>query len=319
MRTCCMCHQEKPEADFAFRSIATGVRQDHCRVCHAAYRRQHYLDNREEYIQREVARITGYRLDNQLRLFEYLSTRVCVDCGESDVLVLEFDHRDPAKKKQAVTYIAARKSWKFVEAEIAKCDVRCANCHRRRTAVQQHWMKGSLVVVAGLPIPRVDVATTLDVTMTSMRTCTGCGVAQPLDQFSVKNKETGRRARRCHTGVATYGRNHYRRKTSEYLGRAKRNKRAYRARNRSLMTEYMQDKQCVDCGEHDPMVLEFDHRDGVDKENDVARLMATGSWALIASEIAKCDIRCANCHRRRTAERFGWLKRSLQLSAAKMA
>jgi hypothetical protein len=52
-----MCHQEKPEADFAFRSIATGVRQDHCRVCHAAYRRQHYLDNREEYIAREVARM----------------------------------------------------------------------------------------------------------------------------------------------------------------------------------------------------------------------------------------------------------------------
>ncbi len=49
MRLCCMCHKLKPESDFAFRSIATGVRQDHCRVCHAAYRRQHYLDNRAIY------------------------------------------------------------------------------------------------------------------------------------------------------------------------------------------------------------------------------------------------------------------------------
>lgn len=65
MRLCCMCHELKPESDFAFRSIATGVRQDHCRVCHAAYRRQHYLDNREVYIRREVARMKAYRLENR--------------------------------------------------------------------------------------------------------------------------------------------------------------------------------------------------------------------------------------------------------------
>src|SRR5258706_13546326 len=132
MRQCCMCHKWKPESAFAFRSLATGVRQDHCRECHAAHRRQHYLDNRAIYIAREVARIAGFRLENRLRLFEYLSAHSCVDCGEDDVLVLEFDHRDPATKRREVTYLAARKPWKAVAAEIAKCDVRCVNCHRRR-------------------------------------------------------------------------------------------------------------------------------------------------------------------------------------------
>jgi len=60
---------------------------------------------------------------------QYLLCHPCVDCGESDLDVLEFDHREPAKKKflvgQAPTAAAAKR-------EIAKCDVRCANCHRRR-------------------------------------------------------------------------------------------------------------------------------------------------------------------------------------------
>lgn len=312
-----MCHQERPEADFAFRTIVTGVRQDHCRACHAAYRRQHYLDNRETYIKREVARINGYRLANRLQLFEYLSTHGCVDCHESDVLVLEFDHRDPATKTREVTYLAARKPWKFVDAEMAKCDVRCANCHRRRTALQQGWTKGSYGDL--LESPQLTLALTERLLASGeLRTCLGCGVAQPLERFSVKDKKTGRRAMRCRGCVASNNRERYHRNTAAYLDRAKRNKRKYRVRNRLLMTDFINRRSCVDCGECDPVVLEFDHRDGVDKEDDVARLMATGSWSTIAGEIAKCEIRCANCHRRRTAAQFNWPKRSLQM-ASKMA
>jgi hypothetical protein len=63
----------------------------------------------------------------------------CVDCGESDPLVLEFDHRED-KRAQIVDLMRNHAQWSDVLKEIEKCDVRCANCHRRRTAkVRGHY------------------------------------------------------------------------------------------------------------------------------------------------------------------------------------
>lgn len=65
---------------------------------------------------------------------------------------------------------------------------------------------------------------------------------------------------------------------------------------------------CTDCGEDDPVVLEFDHVNG-EKTADVSKLMNDGlSWQRIADEIAKCEVVCANRHRRRTARRMESLR-----------
>jgi len=57
----------------------------------------------------------------------------------------------------------------------------------------------------------------------------------------------------------------------------------------------------------DPVVLEFDHT--ADKKAAVAQLVAGGySWCAILQEIAKCEVRCANCHRRITAKRGSWIR-----------
>ena len=64
-----------------------------------------------------------------------------MDCGEADPIVLEFDHRGD-KRAQIVDLIGDHASWPDVFAEIQKCDVRCANCHRRRTAqTRGHYRK----------------------------------------------------------------------------------------------------------------------------------------------------------------------------------
>ena len=54
----------------------------------------------------------------------------CVDCQEVDPVVLHFDHRDPSTKSFNISSKSV--SMERLLAEIAKCDVRCANCHLRK-------------------------------------------------------------------------------------------------------------------------------------------------------------------------------------------
>lgn len=74
---------------------------------------------------------------------------------------------------------------------------------------------------------------------------------------------------------------------------------------RELLYRYLSDKVCVDCGVSDPVILEFDHLDPATKVNNISNMMSC-SWSVILTEINKCDIVCANCHRRRTAKNYNW-------------
>ena len=66
--------------------------------------------------------------------------------------------------------------------------------------------------------------------------------------------------------------------------------------------------RCADCGESDPIVLEFDHRERALEVASVSRMMATSMSSTGLTEIAKCEIRRVNCHRRQTSSQFGWTK-----------
>ncbi|HEY8731110.1 MAG TPA: hypothetical protein VIN69_03915 [Candidatus Limnocylindria bacterium] len=73
------------------------------------------------------------KVANRMRLLAYLLEHPCVDCGEPNLVVLDFDHlRD---KRWSITYmVSGGFPWSTIETEIAKCQVRCANCHRIKTA-----------------------------------------------------------------------------------------------------------------------------------------------------------------------------------------
>lgn len=97
--------------------------------------KRHYEANKSEYLKRAKAHNKAERLRIKAFVAEYLSKHPCIDCGEADPVVLEFDHRDPKHKRFCIAE-TGNKSLPNVKREIAKCDVRCANCHRRRTARQ---------------------------------------------------------------------------------------------------------------------------------------------------------------------------------------
>lgn len=70
----------------------------------------------------------------------YLQNHPCVDCGEDDIRVLEFDHIDPSQKEFTISRgVADGRGLKSIKAEVEKCEVRCANCHRIRTMENEHF------------------------------------------------------------------------------------------------------------------------------------------------------------------------------------
>jgi hypothetical protein len=72
-------------------------------------------------------------------------------CGESDRRCLDFHHRDPATKAAAVSYmIHGRVSLERLQREVAKCDVLCANCHRKAHARRKVAGAGFAPAISGL-------------------------------------------------------------------------------------------------------------------------------------------------------------------------
>lgn len=78
-----------------------------------------------------------HRIKIRETLLNFLSNKSCIDCGEKDPVVLDFDHKDPNKKFKSISrMLSGHYSWKSILIEINKCEIRCANCHRRKTYVQ---------------------------------------------------------------------------------------------------------------------------------------------------------------------------------------
>ena len=67
---------------------------------------------------------------------------------------MEFDHRDRATKlKEVSTLVRHAHSWGLVLREIDKCDVRCANCHRKKTAAEDNSWRHRLFLDMAPPPP----------------------------------------------------------------------------------------------------------------------------------------------------------------------
>jgi len=92
LQKCNKCGEQLPVEEFCFRDKASGERHKICKRCQRAYKRAHYCRNREYYCAHAKANTARYRERNRAFLHEYLEAHPCVDCGESDIRVLEFDH-----------------------------------------------------------------------------------------------------------------------------------------------------------------------------------------------------------------------------------
>jgi len=144
--------------------------------------------------------------------------------------------------------------------------------------------------------------------------CTACCEAKSLTQFNVQRKKLraadphkyALQCKDCHKSLPAS------KVDPNFLSDTKPRKVGYdhraakqeiRRKTRIKILQYLAEKGCSKCDEHNPRVLEFDHLDPTKKHKPISRLVTTGySWAseVLRAEIRKCQILCANCHRKHT-------------------
>lgn len=70
----------------------------------------------------------------ELRQFikDYLSNKKCARCPENHIACLDFHHKDPSTKDFKIAEAATKRYSKTkILREIEKCEILCANCHRK--------------------------------------------------------------------------------------------------------------------------------------------------------------------------------------------
>jgi len=142
-----------------------------------------------------------------------------------------------------------------------------------------------------------------------MKTCSKCGIEKPLtDFYADKRNKMGYRSycKECHK---THVRNKYwtmnPKQKEVSLKRTSKNNSLRRRERRTLILRMLVSKGCTDCGIRDPLVLDFDHVFG--KTSGISCMVSNHApWKRIEEEITKCEVRCSNCHRRKTAKERGY-------------
>lgn len=144
---CGSCRHDKPITEFASNASKRDGLQTVCRSCSRAFGAVRYQQNKELYRLKNDA----LRARNQKAVRAYLEVHPCVDCGLADPDVLTFDH--VRGKKLGNLSDMVKHSWglKTIFEEIAKCEVRCANCHLKKTRQRLNGSSKALTPSSALP------------------------------------------------------------------------------------------------------------------------------------------------------------------------
>lgn len=122
---CTKCQCQKSLDSFPAKKKSKDGHAPWCRECFKANWKKRYYENHQHYRNSHNQSRNKIREQNARKVFDYLSQNNCVSCGESDPVVLEFDHRNKDEKIESISNLVLNSSWKRIESEIKKCDVLC--------------------------------------------------------------------------------------------------------------------------------------------------------------------------------------------------
>jgi len=153
MKACSKCKQVLPLDKFGIQKANKWIKSDRpksrCRECESIgveeSRQKTKLLNPEKFRNKQNKTIE-YNVSLKHRNFAFVHRYLqrfgkCVDCGITDIRVLEFDHVRGEKIAGVILVSCRLSSISKIKDEIRKCEIRCCNCHRIKTQQQLGWRK----------------------------------------------------------------------------------------------------------------------------------------------------------------------------------
>lgn len=125
MKKCTRCEVEKELSEFGKKK--DDKLQPYCKDCQREYQKEWYSQNKDKKIKQAGVNRKKHREWYR----ELKKTLSCETCGEDHPATLEFHHSDPEVKEFEISNSVRLYGKKKLMAEIEKCQILCANCHRK--------------------------------------------------------------------------------------------------------------------------------------------------------------------------------------------
>ena len=131
MKKCPRCKIEKCESDFSFKKNSKDNLQSLCKRCNNTQAKQYYKDDIKDHKSKVRIREKLYQKKVLAKVQLIRHKLGCAKCSENDPRCLDFHHLVASEKVANISLLTQRKSMKKIMKEIEKCEVLCANCHRK--------------------------------------------------------------------------------------------------------------------------------------------------------------------------------------------
>jgi 5-methylcytosine-specific restriction endonuclease McrA len=227
----------------------------------------------------------------------------CFDCKEEHFyFAMDMDHVREKLYNMSEMFELAKVR---IEAESAKCEATCVNCHRIRTFTRK---KGSPNRINSNIPPRLskydkDWVPPV-ITSDEIKKCYSCKKDLSIEWFARRSDRPHLFISRCYPCSAKYQSEWYKTSSVERREKSAANRANYKRMGKDYIKSYKERSLCVDCGKKWPdYVLDFDHILG-NKKAIVSSMPGQYPLDIIIQEIAKCEVVCARCHRYRTQARL---------------
>lgn len=137
MKKCSRCHSNLSFDSFTKRTKSKDSLHSWCRECTKS--NDNFREGKRSVNASERNRRRRHKINRAID--DYLLEHPCIDCGEKDIIILEFDHINDDKEFTIGAWSSLKVNLEQIMNEIAKCEVRCVNCHRRITAKRNQWIR----------------------------------------------------------------------------------------------------------------------------------------------------------------------------------